>query len=72
MHAHGVTPGAGEVEWDFEEIYEEGYHGLTEAEFHEHIDVPANAPAGEYHITFSIEDEEGNIQEFESHIDVTA
>ena len=72
IHAHGVTPGTGEVEWDFEEIYEEGYHGLTEAEFHEHIDVPANAPAGEYHITFSIEDEEGNIQEFESHIDVTA
>lgn len=72
IHAHGITPRAGEVEWDFEEIYEEGYHGLTEAEFHEHIDVPANAPAGEYHITFSIEDEEGNIQEFESHIDVIA
>lgn len=72
VHAHDLAPGAGEVEWDFEAIFEEGYHGLTEAEFHEHIDVPATAPAGEYHVTFTVEDEEGNTIEYESHIDVTA
>ena len=72
VHGHGITPGAGEAEWDFEKTFEEGYHGLTEAEFHEHIDVPATAPAGEYHITFTVEDEDGNIHEFEAHLDVTA
>lgn len=71
IHAHGITPGAGEVEWEFEEVFEEGYHELTEAEFHEHIDVPATAPAGEYHMIFTIEDEDGNTIEYESHIDVT-
>jgi hypothetical protein len=72
VHAHGITPGAGEVEWDFEEVFEEGYHGLTEAEFHEHIDVPATAPAGEYHVIFTVEDEDGNIVAYKSHINVTA
>ena len=72
VHAHDITPGAGEVEWDFEEVFEEGYHELMEAEFHEHIDVPATAPAGEYHVIFTIEDEDGNTMEYESHIDVIA
>jgi len=72
VHAHGVTVGEGEVEWDYEETFTEGLHGLTEAEFHKHIDVPANAPAGEYHMTFTVEDEDGNTKEYETHIDVTA
>ncbi|WP_335967084.1 DUF4625 domain-containing protein [Galbibacter sp. PAP.153] len=71
-HAHGVTPGEGEAEWHYEEAFEEGYHGETEVEFHEHIDVPATAPAGEYHVVFTVEDEEGNVVEYETHIDVTA
>ncbi|GLB49122.1 DUF4625 domain-containing protein [Neptunitalea lumnitzerae] len=71
IHAHDIVPGAGEVEWDYENEFTTGYHGETEVEFHEHIDVPANAPAGEYHITFTIEDEDGNTHEFETHIDVT-
>lgn len=72
VHAHGLEVGEGEVEWDFEGDYSEDFHELTEAEFHKHIDVPATAPAGEYHIIFTIEDEDGNTHEFESHIDVTA
>lgn len=72
VHAHGLEVGEGEVEWDFENIYSEGYHELTEAEFHEHIDVPETAPAGEYHILFTVEDEDGNTVEYETHIDVTA
>ncbi|MEL4307721.1 DUF4625 domain-containing protein [Joostella sp. CR20] len=71
IHAHGLTLAEGEVEWDFEQTYEEGYHELTEVEFHEHIDVPATAPAGEYHMSITIEDENGNTTTFESHIDVT-
>lgn len=72
VHAHGLNPGAGEVEWEYEEIFEDGYHGMTEAVFHEHVDVPATAPAGEYHVTFVVEDEEGNTIEYESHITVEA
>ncbi|WP_421823826.1 DUF4625 domain-containing protein [Flagellimonas oceanensis] len=71
VHAHDLEVGEGEVEWDFEGDFSEDFHELTEAEFHEHIDVPATAPAGEYHITFTIEDEDGNIYAFEDHIDVT-
>lgn len=71
IHSHGITPGEGETNWEFKQTFEEGYHGLNEAEFHEHIDIPVNASAGEYHMTFSIEDEQGNIHNYETHIDIT-
>ena len=71
VHAHDLEVGEGEVEWDYEGDFSEDYPELTEAEFHEHIEVPATAPAGEYHIIFTIEDEDGNIHEFEDHIDIT-
>lgn len=70
IHSHGLNVGTGEAEWDYEAIFEEGFHGLIEAEFHKHIDVPATAPAGEYHIKITIEDEEGNFFEYETHIDI--
>lgn len=72
IHGHDIVVGEGEVEWHYENAFEEGYHGETEVEFHEHIDIPATAPAGEYHATFTIEDEEGNVQEFEADFVVTA
>ncbi|WP_172824400.1 DUF4625 domain-containing protein [Polaribacter sp. KT25b] len=71
-HAHGLTVADGEVEWDYEEEFLGTYHEQTSVEFHEHIDVPATAPAGEYHIIFTVEDEDGNTKEYETHIDVTA
>ena len=36
------------------------YLGETSATFHEHLLVPADAPAGEYHIHFTVTDAEGN------------
>jgi len=72
IHAHGLEVAEGEEEWDFEMEYLEGYHEETAVEFHQHIDVPATAPAGEYHMVFTVEDEDGNTKEYESHIDVTA
>src|SRR5690606_35174261 len=72
IHAHGITPGTGEVEWHYEEVFEAGYHGETEVEFHEHIDVPTTVPAGEYHLVIIVEDEDGNIKRYDTHIDVTA
>ncbi|WP_308992498.1 DUF4625 domain-containing protein [Mariniflexile litorale] len=71
VHAHGIVPGPGEVIWDFEQTFTEGYREQTEVEFHEHIDVPITAPAGEYHIIFTVEDEKGNTKAYETHIDVT-
>lgn len=72
VHAHGLTLEDGEVEWDYEAVFSEGYHDETAIEFHEHIDVPDTAPAGEYHIIYTIEDESGNTKVYETHIDVTA
>lgn len=72
IHAHGLTVGAGEVEWDQEYVFSTGYHGLTEVEFHEHIDIPSTAPVGEYHIIFTVEDEDGTVKTYETHIDITA
>ncbi|NJB37410.1 DUF4625 domain-containing protein [Croceivirga sp. JEA036] len=72
IHAHGLEVAEGEQEWDFEQEYEEGLHGETSAEFHKHIDVPATAPAGEYHMMITIEDENGNTSVIDTHIDVTA
>lgn len=72
IHAHGLTLAEGEVEWDYEEEFLGEYHEQTEVEFHEHIDVPDTAPAGEYHIDITVEDENGNTKEYEAHIDITA
>lgn len=71
IHAHGLTLAEGEVEWDYEAEFEDGYHEENEVEFHEHIDVPATAPVGEYHVTITVEDEDGNTTAYETHIDVT-
>lgn len=71
IHAHGIEPGEGEIEWHYKEIFSEGYHDQTTAEFHKHIDVPATAPAGEYHVLFTVEDEDGNTKTYETHIEVT-
>lgn len=70
IHAHGLTPQEGEVVWDHEEEFSEGYHGETEAVFHEHIEIPNTAPAGEYHVLFTVEDEKGNAQKFDTHVEI--
>ncbi|SHJ83266.1 protein of unknown function [Arenibacter nanhaiticus] len=71
IHAHEITPAEGEEEWAFKKVYDTKYHEKTQIEFHEHIDVPATAPAGEYHMVFTLEDENGNTKEYETHITIT-
>jgi len=71
IHAHGIEPAAGEVAWEHLQVFGDPYHGQPEAVFHEHIDVPATAPAGEYHIIITVEDEQGNTKSHGTHIDVT-
>ncbi|RXG13241.1 DUF4625 domain-containing protein [Leeuwenhoekiella aestuarii] len=47
------------------------YHEEIAVEFHEHIDVPATAPVGAYHMVITIEDENGNTEVIDTHLDVT-
>lgn len=71
IHGHDITVGDGEEEWDFEQEFD-SYHEMSgDVEFHEDIEIPANAPAGEYHAMIKIEDEDGFVIEYEIDIDVT-
>lgn len=42
------------------------YSGLKNTKFHEHIDIPADAPAGEYHLHLTVKDREGQTTTKES------
>ncbi|MBW2961611.1 DUF4625 domain-containing protein [Mesonia aestuariivivens] len=55
--------------WSFEEDYT-NYDGQTTANFHEHIDIPASAAAGEYHFELEVKDEEGNTNSTSTHFDI--
>ena len=46
------------------------YIGVRNTEFHEHLDIPADAPLGEYHLHFTVTDGEGQQTTVETHIDM--
>lgn len=48
------------------------YIGVRNTEFHEHIDIPADAPAGEYHMHFTVTDKEGLQTTAESELNIVA
>lgn len=56
--------------WEFEQVFVEGYEGVRNTDFHEHIDVPADAAEGEYHLHLVVTDKAGNTAEAESHLDL--
>ena len=57
--------------YEIEKSYTEGkYVGVKNVEFHEHIDIPADAPLGEYHLHFTVTDQKGQTTLAEAHIDV--
>ncbi len=44
--------------YEIETSYTAGkYIGVRNTRFHEHIDIPTEAPAGEYHLHFSVTDQ---------------
>ena len=54
-----------------EKAYTDGkYIGVRNTEFHEHIDIPENAPLGEYHLHFVVTDNRGQQTIAESHIEL--
>lgn len=57
--------------FEIEKSYTEGkYIGVRNIEFHEHIDIPENAPLGEYHLHFTVTDKEGQQSMAETHINI--
>ena len=55
---------AHEGEWEVDTTYTK-FSGLKNTTFHEHIDVPVNAPIEAYHLHIIVVDMEGNTTEFE-------
>ncbi len=70
-HMKGITSTEDEGEWEFDTVYTE-FSGLKSTEFHEHIEVPADAEAGMYHFHFSVTDMEGYQATYEDEFEVLA
>ena len=55
IEIHQKTDGGREIE----QSYTSGkYIGIKNTVFHEHIDIPADMPTGEYHLHFTVADKE--------------
>lgn len=58
-------------DYEIEKSYTEGkYIGVRNTEFHEHIDIPVDAPAGEYHLHFTVTDREGQQASASAHVNI--
>ncbi len=56
--------------WDFLKIYTDGYTGLRNAQFHEHISIPEDARTGTYTLVLIVTDEAGNRSELTSDFEI--
>ena len=57
--------------YEIEKNYTTGkYIGVKNTEFHEHIDIPADAPLGAYHLHFTVTDNEGQTATAKAHLEV--
>ena len=57
--------------FEIEKAYTTGkYIGVRNCEFHEHIDIPADAPLGEYHLHFTVTDQKGQQIMTEQHVQI--
>jgi len=70
IHSDEITPAAGEVAWEFEEVYTDAKYQVLNAKLHEDIMVPENAALGEYHVYIIVVDEAGNSTTAEAHFDL--
>lgn len=66
VEIHAATAGG----WEFSEAFTDGITGAKNAEFHEHIDIPATAAPGSYHIHIKVADRAGNVTEMESDLTI--
>ena len=70
IHSDEITPAAGKVAWEFEEVYTDSKYQVLNAELHEDIMVPENAALGEYHVYIIVVDQAGNSTTAEAHFDL--
>ena len=57
--------------YEIEKNYATGkYIGVKNTEFHEHIDIPADAPLGAYHLHITVTDKEGQTAMAKAHLEV--
>lgn len=81
IDAHITAPGTiaqvrveihpeGESTWEFEEVYTDGFANLKEAHLHKHIDIPADAAAGHYHLHLVVTDKNGLTAEIDEEIEI--
>jgi uncharacterized membrane protein len=57
--------------FEIEKSYVDGkYIGVKNVEFHEHIDIPDEAPAGAYHLHLTVTDKEGQSTTAEAELTV--
>ena len=66
------SPGAisNEEKWDVDTTYTK-FSGLKNTDFHEHLEIPANAEHGHYHFHLKVNDMEGNQTSLEREIEIT-
>ncbi len=67
VEIHQENGGKSKIEKSFTEGK---YIGVKNADFHEHIAVPADTPAGKYHLHLTVADKNGNTATAESYIEV--
>ncbi len=53
-----INPKSG-TGWKLNTVYTEGFAGLKNAEFHKHVDVPADAALGSYDLKLKVKDQNG-------------
>ena len=70
IDGHDIVAAAGEVEWEFEQVYTDTKYLVLNPEFHEDIQIPANIPSGEYHVKLTVTDEAGNSTVAEADVDI--
>lgn len=57
--------------FEIEKSYTDGkYIDVKNVAFHEHIDIPADAPLGEYHLHFTVTDRKGQTTTVQTHIQI--
>ncbi|RAJ05409.1 uncharacterized protein DUF4625 [Chitinophaga skermanii] len=58
--------------WKYDSTYTQGFAGTKNADFHKHIDIPATAAVGKYHIQLVVKDQKGQQTTFDGELDIQA
>jgi hypothetical protein len=69
IHPEGEHKSGGE--WEFDSTYTAKYAGAINVDFHEHVDIPADADTGHYHFHLMVTDEAGQRSEKEAELHIT-